>query len=305
MTVNNVSTYGSLQTLLQNIGSVQSDINTVSQQISSGEQSQTFQGLNGQVEQFTSFNAQLSRLNDYSQNNGTLIGQLQTTNNALSQVVSIANSINSLISSQTSGGQTAASFTQQMQSNLLALSSALNSQYGNTFIFSGTDTNTQPIKSTIPQPNTIGTPDANYYQGSNDNITYRIGDNQTLTPGINASNISFQQLFAGVQQALSGVSASGNSTGTLQNAESLVSKGLQGVIGLQASVNANIVNVQQVDTQNSSTQTYLKSLVSTISSADVVELSTQVAQDQSVLEATYSTFARISSLNLVSYLPNP
>jgi flagellin-like hook-associated protein FlgL len=47
----------------------------------------------------------------------------------------------------------------------------------------------------------------------------------------------------------------------------------------------------------------LQGLISNIDSADVVSLSTQVAQDQSVLEATYATFARISSLSLVHYLP--
>lgn len=298
MTVNNVSTYGSLQTLLQNMGDVQSALNDDQQEISSGEVSQTFQGLGGNVEQYTSFNAQLSRLTNYQQDNTTLLSQMQATNTALSSIETIANNVKSLIASQTSGSASAASFQQQLQSQMTALSAALNTTYGSSYLFGGTDTSTPPVKSDIPTPASPGTLNDDYYQGSDQDITARVADDDVITPNVRADNTAFQQLYAGIQEALSS-----SSTDSLTSAENLVNSGLQGVIGLQATVNANIVNVQAVNTQNQTEQTYLKGLVSTMSSADVVTLSTQVAQDQSVLEATYSTFSRISSLSIVSYLP--
>lgn len=308
MPVNNVSTFGSLQTLLQNMSQVQSNLTDVQQQISSGEVSQNFQGLGGNVEQFTSLNAQLARLTDFQNNNSGIISQMQAGNSALTQIIQVANNVKSLVASQTSDFSSTASFQQQLQAQLTALTTALNTTYGASYVFGGTNTSTPPIKSTLPQPATIGVPDDSYYQGSSQNVTFRVGDNETITQGIRADNTAFQQLYAGIQQALSTTQSSGSGTNgdpttALTNAESLVESGLQQVIGLQATVNANIVNIQQVNTNAQSTQTYLKGLVSNISSADVVSLSTQVAQDQSVLEATYATFARISSLSLVHYLP--
>jgi hypothetical protein len=107
-----------------------------------------------------------------------------------------------------------------------------------------------------------------------------------------------QQIIAGIQQALQ----PGAGTSDLQNAENLVNSGIQGVIALQASVNGNIVNVQQVDTQNQTLQTYFSGLSSNLTSSDTVSLSTQVTQDQTVLEATFEAFSRISSLSLANFL---
>jgi len=298
MTVTNVSTFGSLQSLLQNMSQTQNDLNTDSEQVSSGLKSQTFDGLNGSIEQFVSLNAQVSRLQGYQQNNSVVQSQLQTTNTVLGQIVQVATDIKGLIASQTSGTSSTASFQQQIQANLSSLTGELNTTFQGSYLFGGTKTNTPPVITPLPAPDQIGVPDASYYQGSDQDSTVRIADNQTITNNIRADNPAFQQILAGVSQALS----AGGSTADLQNAENLVSTGIQGVIALQASANANVVTIQNVDTQSQTLQTYFQGLSTSISQSDVVSLSAKVAQDQNVLEATYSTFARISSLTLANYL---
>lgn len=308
MTVTNVSTYGSLQTLLQNMGQVQSNLNDAQVQTSSGKKSQTFDGISSSVEQFTALNAQVNRLTDYQQSNGVIVGQLQTTNTALGQVTQLATSVKSLIASQLSGTTSSAAFSQQLQSELGTLTSILNTNYSGSYIFGGTNTSTPPVKTPVPANVQTGVPDAGYYQGSNQDSTVRISDSQTITPNISASNSAFQQLFAGIQQAISAASsstASGSSstrTAALTNAENLVDGGLQGSIALQATVNSNILTVQNATTQSQTMQTYYTGIVSNIDDSDVVALSTQVSEDTATLQASYSTFARISSLSLVNYL---
>jgi flagellar hook-associated protein 3 FlgL len=225
---------------------------------------------------------------------------MQSTNTILGQIQQIATSVQSLIASQQSGEASTASFQQQLKSSQSSLISELNSTYGANYIFSGTKTDVAPVKTPLPTPAEIGTPDTSYYQGSAQDTTTRISESQTIDNSVRADNPAFQQLFAGIAQALSATSSSG--TGALQSAETLVQNGVQGVIALQATVNANIVNVQQVDTQSQSLQTYYQGITDSISQSDVVSLSTKVAQDQSVLEASFSTFARISSLTLANYL---
>jgi flagellar hook-associated protein 3 FlgL len=185
------------------------------------------------------------------------------------------------VASQTSDFSSTASFQQQLQAQLTALTAALNTTYGSAYVFSGTNTSTPPIKSPLPDPAVIGVAGTTYYQGSEQNVTFRVGDNETITQGIRADDPAFQQIYAGIQQALSITQASGTGTGNqndaLTSAQNLIDQGLQGVIGLQATVNANIVNIQQVNTNSQTTQTYLQGLISNIDSADVVSLSTQVA----------------------------
>jgi len=302
MTISTVSSYGSLQSLLQNMSTVQNTLNTDQEQISSGKQSQTFDGLQGNVEQFTSMNAQITRLTGYQQSNTDIISQMQTTNTTVGQIVTLATNVKNLIASQISGTSGNASFQQQLQSDSSSLAALLNTTYGQNFIFSGTNTSTPPVKTPVPAPAVEGVPDTSYYQGSNQDQTARVSDSQIISPNIRADNPAFQQLFAGISQALSATSGSTNNTTALQSAENLVSNGLNGSIAIQATVNANILTVQNVNTQSQTMQTYFTGLVTNMSSSDVVSLSAKVAQDTNTLQATFSTFARISQLSLVNYL---
>jgi flagellar hook-associated protein 3 FlgL len=298
MTVTNVSTFGSVQTLIQNMSQVQNELNTAEVQISSGKVSQTFDGMGGDVEQFTALNTQVAQLQNFQQGNSVYLSQLNTSNTVLGQIQSIATSVQSLLANQVSGGASNASFTQQLQAQLTALSGELNTSYQGQYIFGGTQTDTPPVITPVPAPQQIGVPDSSYYQGSAQDTTTRVSESQTVTNSIRADNPAFQQLFAGILQGLQ----PGASTSDLQNAETLVNNGLQGVIALQAAVNANTLNVQQVDTQSQSLQTYYQGLTQNMSTSDPVSLSTQVAQDQSILEAAFSAFSRISSLTLSNYL---
>jgi len=298
MAVTNVSTYASLQGLLQNMGLAQNNLNNDQIAISSGFKSQTFDGINGSIDQLTSLNSQIARLSDYQQNNSIYTSQLQASNTILGQIEQLTTGIKNLIAGQMSGTASTASFQQQLQSNLTSLTSELNSTFQGKYLFGGTATNTPPIMSPVPTPVKIGVPDTSYYQGAAQDSTTRVGDGQVITNGIRADNPAFQSLFAGIAQALqpnAGIT-------DLTNAENLVDSGLQGVIALQATVNANIVNVQQVDTQSQSLQTYYTSLSTGMTQADVVSLSTQVAQDQTVLEASFEAYSRISSLSLANFL---
>ena len=300
MTVTSVSTYGSLQNLLQNVSQAQNSLNNDQIAISSGHASQTFDGISGSVEQLTALNSQMARLTNFAQSNAVVTSQLQATNTSLGQMQQIATGIVSLIASQTSGvANSAASFKQQLQNNLAALTGQLNSTFQGNYLFSGTATHTAPIKSPLPTTNTVGVADNFYYQGSNQNSSLRVSDSQTIpTHSIRADNAAFQQIFAGITQALQ----DGVGTEDLKKAQDLVNNGVQSIIALQASVNANMVNVQQIDSQNQTLSTYYTGLSQNITQSDVVALSTKVAQDQTVLEASFSTFARISSLSLANYL---
>lgn len=298
MTVNSISTYGSLQKFLQNINVTQNSLNTSQVQISSGYVSQTFDGLEGNVEQYTSLNAQVSRLQNFQQGNSVITSRLQTTNTAIDQSISITNSLKSLLVTQLSGTSNSAAFQQQLRSSRDALVSQLNTTYQGSYVFGGTNTNTPPVKTPVPSPVELGKPDDSYYQGAKENTSFRIADGQVIENTVRADDPAFQKIMASISMALEG---NGNSE-TLKKAQDILDQGLQGLIGLQATANAQRVRVTQVTSQNETVRVYYKGLADSMAKADLVALSTKVAQDQSTLQASFSVFSRISSLTLSNYL---
>lgn len=298
MAINSVSTYGSLQTLLQNVNTVQNSLNNSQVQISSGYVSPTFEGLGDSVEQYVSLNAQVTRLNNYQQGNGITVSRLQAVNTALGQVIQLGNSVKSLVAAQPSNTSGGNSFALQLGSSRDTLTGQLNLTFQGKYVFGGTATNRAPIREEIPLPVEYGKADTSYYQGGTENTTTRIADDQLMENTIRADNPAFQNLYGGIALAMK----EGATTEDLLKAQDMINTGIQGVISLQATANATIVRVQQVDKQSESVKTYYSSLAQTMAKSDVVALSTKVVQDQSILQASFSTFARISALTLANYL---
>lgn len=298
MTVNSISTYGSLQKFLQNINVTQNSLNTSQVQISSGYISQTFDGLEGNVEQYTSLNAQVSRLQNFQQGNSVITSRLQTTGTAIDQSITLTNSLKSLLVTQMSGTSNSSAFLQQINSNRDALVAQLNTTYQGSYVFGGTNTNTPPVKTPVTAPVVQGVPDDGYYQGAKENTSFRISDGQMLENTIRADNPAFQKIFAAMDMAAQGI----NDSQILKDAQDLLDSGIQDLIGLQATANAQRVRVTQVDNQNETVRVYYKSLAESMAKSDVIALSTKVAQDQSTLQASFAVFSRISALTLSNYL---
>ena len=173
------------------------------------------------------------------------------------------------MATQLSGAESSAAFNQQLQSDQTSLTALLNAAYGGSYVFGGTNNNTPPVLTPVPGPATVGTPDASYYQGSQQNVTYRIGDNQVLTNEVRADNPAFQSLYACISQALQ---ANGD-VAQLKNAENLVDTGIQGVIALQSTVNSNILYVQNTNTHKPAALTDYTGLTTSMSQSDEVALS--------------------------------
>ena len=304
MTISNISTYGSLQTLLQNMSQSQNVLNNDEVEISSGQLSQTFDGISGSIEQLTALNSQISRLQNFQQSNTSYASQLSTTNTLLGQVGSLATGIQSLIGTQlsaTSGSSTA--FVNTLQQDLTTLTSQLNTTYAGNYLFGGADINTPPVKTPLPTPASYGTLSNSYYQGSAETTSTQIADDQKVSNSITAADPAFQNIIAGIQQAIQ-AAGSGDTAG-LQNAETLVQTGNKGEEALQSTVGSNYVLVNNlVNNVNPPLITSLQGITQGMTQTNEVELSSKVAQDQVVLEATFQTYSRISSLSLVTYLPS-
>jgi flagellar hook-associated protein 3 FlgL len=146
------SGYGILPTLISNSMSVHQQLDTLTEQASTGLVSQTFAGLGGRASVSLNLNPQLTALQTYQNNIGQATGSMGVTQTAMTQIQQIAASfvadipnLNGLDSSEVD------SIAAQANAALQQVAGLLDTQDGNTYVFGGQDSTNPPV----PSPDSI------------------------------------------------------------------------------------------------------------------------------------------------------
>lgn len=302
-TVGRISTYAVFQNTWRNISNTQSTVFDLQGQISSGLKTTNFAGLTGQVEQFTQLTAKLSKAKMYEENNAVAISRLNTTNTALNQIIELADDMEDLMVLRRNPTMAnSIAFEQQLKGKLEALASELNTTFEGRFLFGGTKTNVNPVvvDPAVPGPVEVGTLDANYYQGSNEDLVLRAGDNVEIQYNVRADNPAFQKLFGAVALALKGHAE--NDDAILQQAINMIQEGQAELVSVQASVNTNVVTLGDQNKRHEALRLYWQGVTEEVSKTDVLAASTKLAVDQTVLQASFQAFAQINRLRLSDFL---
>ncbi len=302
MTVSRVSSYSIQQTTLQNSAQVQAKLAELQAQVSSGYKADTYQELNGQVEMFGNLEDTIARTSRYIDNNKQTSLRLSTTSSTLDQMIDTITSMNNTIIQRRNGtvGDNAA-FANQLNGFWQTIAGQLNNSVDGRFLFSGSATNTQAVDNEhYPTLAVENTPDAGYYTGSTQDITARIQDGFEITSNVRADDPSFQKLFAALAMAKEGNTT--NDDTKLAKAYDFAHEALQGIIGIQATVNAQKVTVDQTNDNLGNLKLYWQGVKEDVINTDMIGASTQVAINQGILQAAFQIFARINSLKLSDFL---
>lgn len=303
MTISRVSSYNLTQTLMRDTGRAQSELYNLQGQLSSGQKANNFSGLGSDTEKFADLEAHLSRGQAYIDSSKLVEGRLDVVDNALAAIIETATDAKNLIALRrnASVGDSLA-FDTQIQGKWQELASQMNVSLEGRYVFSGAATDRPPLNSdNYPELAIDGTPDAGYYQGSSEDISVRVDDSVTVTYNVRGDDPAFQKIFAGLAMARAHGGRAGESA-EMQQAYDLIAQGVEGLVGVRATVNANKVTVMNNGDRLTSLQLYWRGLKEGISNTDIVAVSTQVAVNQGVLQAAYQAFARISSLKLSDFL---
>lgn len=300
--IGRISTYALHQTTLRDASRTQEQLSNLQIQLSSGLRAQDYQGMANQAEQFLSLETKIARTQLYKDNNKLVGTRLETTKNIIGQVIETVTALKNLIIQRRNAsiGDSLA-FPEQLDGMWRSLVGELNTTIEGRFIFSGTRTDSPAVNATqFPSLGEPGVPDRNYYLGSSDNITLHADDNIDITYNVRADEPAFQKVFAALSMAKMG-HESGNDA-DLVAAYDLAAEGLTGIIATQARVNANALTLEQVVDRQTSLGLYWQGIKEDIGNTDLVSVSTQVAINQGVLQASFSAFAKINSLRLSDFL---
>lgn len=305
MAFSRISTYALQQGTLSNAVTLQTRIFGAQQQISSGLKADNYSELGGgQVELLTSLENRIGKSDQYIKNNIQTISRLESTNTVLTQAIDLANDMKNLIAQRRNATVAdSLSFEQSVRAAFSTAAVQLNTNVDGRYLFSGARTDTPPIQDDgidIYHPVVPGTPDSGYYQGSTVNVTARIQDDYEVTTNIRADAEPFQQMMAAFSEALTGHAEADDAL--LQQAYDHMQEAVKGIINLQASVGTTRDIIDKTNTRHTQQMTYYRGVREDTVSADIIALSTTLARDQTALQASFQSFAKINSLQLSDYL---
>lgn len=144
--------YGILPTLIANSTSIHQQLDTLTEQASTGLVSQTYAGLGGEASVSLDLNPQLSALQTYQNNIDQATGSMQVTQTAMTQIQQIAATfagdipnLNGLNPSEID------SIASQAKAALQQVAGLLDTQDGSNYVFGGQDSANPPV----PSPDNI------------------------------------------------------------------------------------------------------------------------------------------------------
>jgi flagellar hook-associated protein 3 FlgL len=182
--------------------------------------------------------------------------------------------------------------------------SALNTTEGGIAVFGGSQTDTPPFApATLAD---LATTDASSAFGNDQKrATVRVGENQDLTVGVLASDAGgglFEAFKALAQAGPIGTTLTDAQKTALGAAVQKLDTGISQLRDVNAENGRKMAQVDTLDTRATARTALLTSITSANEDADLGQVAIDLATRKSALEASYSVFAQLSRMSLVSYL---
>ena len=142
------SGYGIMPTLIADAGNVHQQLDTLTQQVSTGLVSQTYAGLGSQAGVALNLSPQLNSLQVYQNNISQATGSMQVTQTAMTQIQQIAATFAGDIPALTGfNASEVDSVAAQAKAALQQVADLLNTKSGNSYVFAGQDSANPPVPS--------------------------------------------------------------------------------------------------------------------------------------------------------------
>ncbi|HEX4192435.1 MAG TPA: hypothetical protein VHY80_05025 [Stellaceae bacterium] len=293
--------------MLQYLSQLQSQGQTLENQIASGQKSQTYAGISSQAGQVINLEATQSQQQGYMNTIGTVTTRLQTTSLAMQNISSIATSFQKTLANS-AFAPNGASVQQTAQQLLTELGSYMNTQDGSRYVFSGNQTSTPTFDPTnLPNPGSLSTNvAANYYGGDNGIAAATVDNNVTMQYGVTGNNPSFEQIvrvlnfFANDSTPLSQSNAA--DVANVNQAQQMLGTAAQAVQQLVATNGEEQGDLAQLKTAHQNALTLAQTSLNSVEQVDSATAITQLNTLQTQLQASYQTMNVLQSLSLVNYM---
>jgi flagellar hook-associated protein 3 FlgL len=259
--------YGIIGTLIANSTTVHQQLDTLTEQASTGLVSQTYAGLGGGASISLNLNPQLNTLQTAQNNINEATGSMQVTQTAMTQIQQIAATfVSDMPNLNTLDSSEVDSVAANARQALSQVASLLDTQDGDNYVFAGQDSSNPPV------PSPEGILSSGFYTQINAAVSALSTNGElattTATLAIAGSNVAGTSPFSAyMSQPASSTTSSGISAPIVQTGE-----GGTVQIGLLASANSVAVS-----TGSSTTGSYMRDLMRAL--ATIGSMSSSQADD--------------------------
>ncbi len=310
-----------MNTLLANIQGQEQRLNSLQQEVATGQAFQVPSDNPSAVTNTMALNDTLSQVQSYQGSATAANNLLNETNGVLQNIIHLTQSASSLAtqasnSTLNSGDLTA--IQQTVKTDLTSLTQLLNTQYQGTYIFGGTNNTAPPLQASST------TATWNPGASGNQNLTFQVGSNQKVTANItgweltstpngpgtvtpapstaptNAFLTLYQDLQTFEQNLTPGTG--GLNVSAVQSSAHALRQDLSTMTTLQSVTGARLQRVANSNTQLHSLTLNLKQSIAQYSSANMASVTVQLAQEEQAYQAALQSGSQILPLSLLNFI---
>ncbi len=303
-----VTTSNTYSTLTANLMASEVQQSQLEQEVSTGKLANNLEGFGMNAEALTAAQGLLTQVNGYVQNVSTVTNTLDAQDTALTQVSDAGSSARQAIAQALATGS-AQGLMSSLQSYFSQAVDGLNTQYNGQYLFAGSKVTTAPVAA--QQLSDLTSPPANgVFQNDQLATTTQLNSTTTVQTGMLASNVGGSLFSAFQSMEAFDQGGSGPLNGTLTQAQTTFLQGMlqqfdaanQGVTDVQAQNGLVQNQVSDALTNEQNRQTTLQNIIGSMSSADMAQVSSQLSQTQTAIQASARIFTSLQNDSLINYL---
>jgi flagellar hook-associated protein 3 FlgL len=273
-------------------------------QISSGFKSQNFQGIAGDTSRLLNLESDYERIAQQTENTQIALDRGEVMYSALNGILEATRQFQQDLQSTASGfGLEGPDLVNNAETYLNRIAGSLNTSLADRYLFAGSATKTQPVQlatfgGQIYTPPTPSAPDDGYYEGNNYIQTVEAADSFNIDYGVTANNPAFEKII----RALDLVISNPTDDDTLFEALRVIEEGYTETAVLQATIAQRVQTMDRQINSNVEELNLLDSQIVDIREIDAAEVTVQLKQLETQLEASYSVTTDLMQLSLVDYI---
>jgi flagellar hook-associated protein 3 FlgL len=297
-----VATIPLQRTISDAIQRAQGQLAVTQVRLSTGKKAANFADLGTESIRNLSAHSMLARQTAHTavaKNVGTTLSLYQAN---IEGIQTSAQDLKQAIVSAIGTGETAG-LQEQIQTSFDQYRSSLNASEGGLPLFGGSQTGSSFLPRTLADA--AATDPANAFADDTVRATARVAEGHDMTYGIGATAIG-RDLYAAfrtlAQAGTIGENPSAAQIDALKQAVAQLNTGLGSVGAANADNGRRQASLDTLTARGEQRSILLSSVIESNEDADLGQVAIDLAQQKTVLQASYSVFAQLSSLSLVNYL---
>ncbi len=277
-------------------------------QLSSGQKARRYSGIASDSAKLVNLESTRARTDQYVTSNNTTTLRLQTMEQSVADAFDIASALKSLLVNALNAENAAElPLNLSAQDMMNELSRILNAKLGDRYLFSGTATGTAPVDFTDPTfnpPPTVypSNADTSYFQGNSTKLTSQVADDFDIAWGVTADEAGFEQLIRALNLMGSASTSPTIDKLRLQEALVVINQAIDNLPVIRSRIGSDLLSIERANDSHLDISLYIDQSIIDLKAVDIPLALTKLTIDQVILEASYITVSRLSTLNLVNFL---